>query len=117
MIYIQISCETNERKSDLLGIWESYESHHSKTVLTFYKDSLILDGFGGDFHTKSKWTIDKSKIYLKNIRLKDTVLLKNLTYEYELNESKDTLIIRFKNGKEDDISKMRKVGINPLTFE
>jgi len=113
-ICIYMGCEADKSKSDFLGIWESFESHHTKTVLTFYRDSLILDGFGGSFHTNSKWTVDQSKIYLKNVRLKDTILQKELNYEYELNKSKDTLLIKFVSGKNKDFSKMKKVEINPL---
>jgi len=112
-----IACETNERKKDLIGIWESYESHHSKVALTFYKDSVITESLGGEMRTNSKWNIDESKIYLNQIRLKDTILKDNLIYEYELNKNKDTLWIKVENGNADDYSTMKKVAENPFTSE
>jgi len=117
LVYIQIGCEPDNSKKDLFGIWESFETHHTKNVLTFYKDSLILDGFNGGFHTNSSWTVDDSKIYLKNIRLFDTIIKKEMTYSYEFNKTKDTLLIRIENGDEDDYSTMKKVEINPFINE
>jgi hypothetical protein len=111
---ILIACETNERKENLIGIWESYETHHSKVVLIFYKDSVITEYLGGGMHTNSKWNIDEEKIYFKNVRLKDTILKKMINYEYKLNETKDTLFIKVEGGKEDDYSTMKKVLTNPF---
>ncbi|PNW27011.1 hypothetical protein [Formosa algae] len=112
-----ITCETNEHKKDLIGIWESYESHHSKVALTFYKDSVITESFGGEMRTNSKWNVDESKIYLEHVRLKDSILKDVLNYEYELNKTKDTLWIKVENGNANDYSTMKKVTENPFTPE
>ena len=109
-----MACETNERKKDLFGIWESYETDHSKVALTFYQDSVITESFGGEMHTISEWNVDESKIYLKQVQLKDTILKNVLNYEYELNETKDTVWIKVENGNEDDYSTMKKVVESPF---
>ena len=64
--------------------------------------------------TNSKWNVDESKIYLKQVRLKDTILKDDLNYEYELNKTKDTLWIKVENGNADDYSTMKKVVENPF---
>jgi len=110
-----IGCKTNEPKTDLIGIWESYETHHTPVVLTFYKDSVITESFGGEMRTNSKWYVDGSKICLKQIILKDTILKDVLNYQYKLNNTKDTLWIKVENGNADDYSTMKKVGENPFT--
>ncbi|CAM4137585.1 MULTISPECIES: hypothetical protein [Flavobacterium] len=109
-----IACETNERKNNLIGIWESYETQHTKVVLIFYKDSVITEYLGGGMHTNSRWSIDDKKIYLKNVRLKDTILKDELNYEYQLNKTKDSLFVKVENGNQDDYSKMRRVEKNPF---
>ena len=111
------ACGKIEQKNDLIGIWESYETHHTKVALTFYKDSVITESFGGEMRTNSKWNIDESKIYLNQIRLKDTILKDKLIYEYKLNKTKDTLWIKIENGNADDYSSMKKVAENPFTSE
>ncbi|MEP5254552.1 MAG: hypothetical protein ABJQ39_05780 [Winogradskyella arenosi] len=110
-----IACGTYERKNDLIGIWESYETHHDKIALTFFMDSVITESFGGEMRTNYKWDVDQSKIYLKQVRLKDTVLKDQLNYEYKLNKTKDSLWIKVENGNEDDYSVMKKVAKNPFT--
>lgn len=112
-----IGCKTNKQKNDLIGIWESYETHHTKVALTFYKDSVITESFGGEMRTNSNWNIDETKIYLKQVRLKDTILKDDLIYEYELNKTKDTLWIKAENGNADDYSSMKKVTENPFKPE
>lgn len=112
-----IACGTNERKNDLIGIWKSYESHHTKVALTFYKDSVITESFGGEMRTNSKWNVDESKIYLKQVRFKDSILKDDLNYEYKLNKEKDTLWIKVENGNANDYSTMTKVVKNPFTPE
>ena len=67
--------------------------------------------------TNSKWNVDESKIYLKQVRLKDTILKDDLNYEYELNKTKDTLWIKVENGNADDYSTMKKVVENPFKPE
>lgn len=111
------ACGKNELKNDLIGIWESYETKHTKVALTFYMDSVITESFGGEIRTISKWNIDESKIYLKQVRLKDTILKNNLIYEYELNKTKDTLWIKVENGNSNDYSTMKKVAKNPFSSE
>src|SRR5690606_5317150 len=103
-----------QQKSDLLGIWESLEKNQTKNVLTFYKDSLIMDGFSGNFHTNSEWSMDSTKIYLKNVRLMDTILKKELIYQYGLNSSKDTLLIEYENENGENSVRFKKVGRNPF---
>ncbi|MBK5214708.1 MAG: hypothetical protein JJE55_13715 [Flavobacteriaceae bacterium] len=112
LIISQTGCKTHKQKSDLLGIWESIESHQTKNVMTFYQDSLVLDGFSGDFHTNSEWNMDDSNIYLKNVRLMDTILKKKLTYKYVLNPSKDTLWIKYKIEKGYGSTRLKKVEKN-----
>ena len=112
-----IACETNEHKNDLLGIWESYENHHSKVALTFYKDSVITEYLGGGMRTNSKWNADEEKIYFTNVRLKDTLLKEKINYEYKLNETKDSLYIKVEGGEKDDYSTMKKVSISPFDGE
>lgn len=108
------ACKTHTQKSDLLGIWESIERHQTKNVMTFYQDSLIVDGFSGGFHTNSQWKMDDSIIYLKNVRLMDTILKKEFIYNYKLNAFKDTLWIKFKKEKEKDSVRFKKVERNPF---
>lgn len=108
------ACKTHTQKSDLLGIWESIERHQTKNVMTFYQDSLIVDGFSGDFHTNSEWSMDSTKIYLKNVRLKDTILKKELIYQYGLNSSKDTLLIEYETEKGENSVRFKKVEKNPF---
>ena len=117
LFFSSISCETDERKNDLLGVWESYEPNHTKSVLTFYKDSLILDALGGGFHTNSKWSVDEYKIYLKKVRLMDTILKEKMSYEYKLNLTKDSLYIKVVDGKDDEFFTLKKVDKNPFTAE
>ncbi|MFC4636494.1 hypothetical protein ACFO3O_21490 [Dokdonia ponticola] len=79
----------------LIGIWETYEDDgHNKIVVTFYKDSVITELYGGVHHTNSNWTVDSSKIYFTNIKLLDTIL-SDVTYKYTLNNTKDTLSLNF----------------------
>lgn len=114
LISTQIGCTTYKQKAELLGIWESIEKNQTETVMTFYQDSLIVDGFGGDFHTNSEWTVDDSNIFLKNVRLKDTILKKGLIYKYELNLSKDTLLIQYENEKGANSVRFKKVEVYPF---
>ena len=113
LIFGLLSCES-DKKNELIGVWESFEKNHTKNVLTFFNDSLILDAYNGEYHTNSKWEIDDEKIYLKNIKLKDSVIINSLIYEYKINKSKDTLRIKIENGNEEDVSFMKKVESNPF---
>lgn len=108
------ACETNDRKKNLIGIWESYETHHTKVVLIFYKDSVITEYLSGGMHTNSKWSVDNEKIYFKNVRLKYTTLKDKINYEYQLNKTKDSLFIKVENGNPDDYSEMKRVAKNPF---
>jgi hypothetical protein len=87
LIFGLLSCES-DKKNELIGVWESFEKNHTKNVLTFFNDSLILDAYNGEYHTNSKWEIDDEKIYLKNIKLKDSVIINSLVYQYTINKSK-----------------------------
>ncbi|QNJ98148.1 hypothetical protein [Constantimarinum furrinae] len=93
------SCESVDKKSEFIGIWESTNDFTGKTVLSFYKDSIITEGFGGGFRTSSEWSVDSTKLYLKNIRQfypyinTDSVIKISLDYEYRLNPTKDSLMI------------------------
>jgi len=109
------SCSQTKDKTEFIGIWESVEKHHDKTVLTFYQDSLILDAYSGDFHTHSDWTFDKSQIYLKNVRIIDSIIHDSLTYKYDFNSSKDTLTIKLLSNDPMDYSKYIKVQRNPFS--
>ena len=113
LIFGLLSCES-DKKNELIGVWESFEKNHTKNVLTFFNDSLILDAYNGEYHTNSKWEIDDEKIYLKNIKLKDSVIINSLVYQYKINKSKDTLRIKIENGNEEDVSFMKKVESNPF---
>ncbi|GGW61069.1 hypothetical protein GCM10008085_10760 [Winogradskyella epiphytica] len=112
-----IGCGTNDQKNNLIGIWESYETHHTKVALTFYKDSVSTESFGGEMRTNSKWKVDESKIYLKQVQHKDIILKNNLNYEYELNKTKDTMWIKVDNGTVNEFTTMKKVTENPFTSE
>ncbi|WP_430466987.1 hypothetical protein [Winogradskyella ouciana] len=108
------ACKSDEKK-DLLGIWESFETHHDKIAITFYQDSLVLDAFNGDFHTISEWTLDENKIHLFNVNLSDSIIKQEISYKYNLNKTKDTLYIKVVDGDNDDYSTMKKVDSNPFT--
>jgi hypothetical protein len=112
-----LSCKKSTDKSDFIGIWESFESHHQKVVLTFYKDSLILDAFSGGFHSNSDWDFDENKIYLKNIREGDSIIMDTLTYGYRFNKDKDTLKVTLLNNEPLDYSTLHKVDVNPFTLK
>ncbi len=107
-------CSKIETKTDFIGIWESIESHHPKIVLTFYQDSLILDAYSGGFHTNSDWTFDNSKIYLKNVSIKDSVIHKSMDYLYKFSNLKDTLTIHLQTDNKKDYGKLIKVNKNPF---
>jgi CobQ-like glutamine amidotransferase family enzyme len=110
-----LGCTKSKDKTDFIGIWESFENHHSKVVLTFYQDSLILDAYSGGFHTNSDWTYDKSKIHLKNVRIADSLIHSSMSYQYKFSTLKDTLIIKLLNENPTDYSKLIKVKKNPFT--
>ncbi|MFT5891787.1 MAG: hypothetical protein ACI9Y7_001894 [Dokdonia sp.] len=95
-----LNCTSPKEEMGLIGIWETYEDDdHNKTVVTFYKDSVITELFGGAHRTNSNWTIDSSKIYFTNIKLLDTIL-SDVTYDYNINKTNDSLDLRFlENGK------------------
>ena len=114
---LNLSCEKDAQKEKLIGIWESYENLNPKNVLTFYQDSLILDAFGGEHHTNSKWSVDNEKIYLRNVHLMDTILKKKMSYEYELNATKDTLYLKVVGGKDEEYGRLKKVDKNPFDSE
>ncbi|MAW96562.1 hypothetical protein [Leeuwenhoekiella sp.] len=109
-----LACTKDLKKEKLIGIWESFETHHPINVLTFYQDSLILDGYTGEFHTNSEWNLDDEKIYLKNVRFGDTILKDTMSYEYNLNATKDTLYLKVVGGKKEDYTTMKKVFKNPF---
>lgn len=113
---IIVSCHNAPDKKDFYGIWESFEQHHEKTVLTFYQDSLILDAYSGGFHTNSQWSYDEEKIYLKNIREADSIIIDTLTYKYKFNKQKDTLTIKLLNHKPTNYSILKKVKTNPFRY-
>lgn len=100
LLCIMISCTSPKEEMGLIGIWETYEDDgHNKIVVTFYKDSVITELLGGADRTNSNWTIDSSKIYFTNIKLLDTIL-SDVTYDYNINKTKDSLDLRFlENGK------------------
>lgn len=109
-----VACNSTRNKKHFYGIWESFEQNHEKTVLTFFEDSLILDSFSGGFRTNSQWTYDAEKIYLKNIREADSIIIDTLTYGYTFNKDKDTLIIQLLNNKPMEYSYLKKVKVNPF---
>ena len=111
------SCQTDQRKKNLIGIWESYETHHSKVALTFYEDSVITEYLSGFYRTNSKWKVDDQNIYFRNIRMRDSVIKREMNYEYKLNQTKDTLYIKIAGGQADDYSTMKKVLVNPFLEE
>lgn len=100
LLCIMISCTSPKEEMGLIGIWETYEDDgHNKIVVTFYKDSVITELLGGADRTNSNWAIDSSKIYFTNIKLLDTIL-SDVTYDYNINKTKDSLDLRFlENGK------------------
>ncbi|WP_370003897.1 hypothetical protein, partial [Winogradskyella sp.] len=104
----------SDKKKDLLGIWESFETHHDKIIITFYQDSLVLDAFNGEFHTNSQWDLDKNKIHLFNVELYDSILKEEISYKYNLNETKDTLYMKVVDGDNNDYSTLKKVDSNPF---
>ena len=117
---ILFSCEKTDRKSDFIGIWESFEKHHDMTALTFYQDSLVLDAFSGEFHTVSQWSVDKFKLYLKEVTQinpwtkLDTVISQSIIYNYKFNATKDTLKIIIPSDNPDDYSIYKRVDKNPF---
>lgn len=116
-ILVLTACNSVTKKNDLIGIWSTYEDDYNLMVLTFYKDSMIVDAFNGGFHTNSNWTLDDKAIYLDNVRLLDTILKERMFYNYELNKSKNHLILKF---REDNIikeTKFEKVDVNPIKSE
>ena len=103
-----IACNSNNKKDTLFGIWSTYETGRELNVLTFYKDSLTQDAFGGGFHTNAQWKIDEKKIYLKNVRLLDTILKKEFIYQYELNRTLDTLLLEYQGNHGTELVKLKK---------
>lgn len=88
-------CTSPKKETGLIGIWETYEDDsHNKIVVTFYEDSVITELFSGAYRTHSNWTIDSSNIYFTNIKLIDTIL-SDVTYDYDINMTKDSLDLRF----------------------
>ncbi|WP_299769722.1 hypothetical protein [uncultured Dokdonia sp.] len=113
-------CSSPKKETGLIGIWDSYKVSNNlydqnyKIVLTFYEDSVITESFGGEHKTNSNWTLDSTKLYFSAIRLLDTVL-PNITYEYRINKTKDSLSIKVSPiNKEDYTVSFKKVIANPF---
>lgn len=115
LIVFIFSCTSSPKKeTGLLGIWDTYELNSNKIVLTFYEDSVITESFGGYHRTSSDWTFDNSKLYLSNIKLRDTILA-DIEYEYIMNKMKDSLYIKVSPyNKESYTVNFKKVIINPF---
>ena len=109
ILALSISCKPNPRKEDLVGIWESFESHHTKVVLTFYQDSVITEYLDGGIRTKSSWVVADDNIHFNIASPKSDLIVDEISYLYKLNLSKDTLWLKVKNGSTDDYSTLRKV--------
>lgn len=108
-ILLLVSC-ISDNKKDLSGTWESYETIHPKKQITFYSDSIVLNPFGFLNGTVSEtWKVDATKIYLKNIIENDAIIQDEITYDYKLNDSKDTLLIKIEKGSKDDFSLLTRV--------
>jgi len=114
IIFSLFACNNSSSKNDFIGIWESIEKHHTKTVMTFYQDSLILEALSGEFHTNSKWTIDDKQIYLKDIVETKNFFLDTLTYGYKFNRQKDTLTLKVLHFKPNQYNILVKVNENPF---
>lgn len=120
VLYIITSCTSPKEEIGLIGIWDSYKISNNlydqnyKVVLTFYEDSVITESFGGEHKTNSNWTLDSTKLHFSAIRLLDTVL-PNITYEYRINKTKDSLSIKVSPiNKEDYTVSFKKVTANPF---
>lgn len=113
-----VGCSKSNDQDDFIAIWESVEKNHEKVVLTFYKDSLILDAFSGSVRTTSNWSFDKKRIYLKNIREGANVILDTISYGYEFTKSKDSLTLTIPIGiNDEENSTLVKVEKSPFTHQ
>ncbi len=91
-----LSCNTHNVEPPLLGSWISVNEEYSPIQITFYKDSLVLNGLGGSFHSSSEWEADETTIYLKNIKIKNVsgnegINSEKMEYKYSFNKTNDTL--------------------------
>ncbi len=103
LLLIFAACETSEFNKPLLGTWTSIDTDYTPIQLQFYKDSLVLTGLAGDFHSNSQWNADAANIYLKNVKVKNAVSKKGstttdeITYRYTLSANHDTLEMKVLN--------------------
>ncbi|MAL58543.1 MAG: hypothetical protein CMC14_00695 [Flavobacteriaceae bacterium] len=105
---ILTACEQNQKKKNLIGVWETIENSGSKINLIVYQDSLIIKGFDGGTRMTSEWSVDDSNIYLKNFKENNSLLYKEMIYEYELNDSHDQILIKIPIGEDYSYKIMNK---------
>lgn len=104
LLLLLSACGPSENKEELLGAWQSVDNVQTEMQMSFYKDSLVVTAFFGDYHTNSNWALDGSKIHLTNTKMKNvllnkkTLVNKEIIYKYLFNATKDTLEIEVITG-------------------
>lgn len=93
------SCNKPTDEKTFLGRWISVNEEYSPIQITFYKDSLVLDGLSGSFHSTSEWKADDTTIYLNNIKIKNVSGAEgsdsdDMEYQYSFNKTNDTLHLK-----------------------